>query len=63
MGGQSAMDKIKGKAREMMGKGGGHGKSSRGQTEHLKGKAKDTLGDGPRHRAGGMRGSTKHRGD
>ncbi|MEU6993512.1 CsbD family protein [Streptomyces sp. NPDC046465] len=55
--GDNAMDKAKGKAKEMMGKASGNDRmAAEGKTDKAKGKAKDTADD-MRDKAEGMRDS------
>ncbi|MEU5901007.1 MULTISPECIES: CsbD family protein [Streptomyces] len=55
--GENAMDKAKGKAKEMMGKASGNDRmSAEGKTDQAKGKAKDAADD-MRDKAEGMRDS------
>ncbi|MEW2388213.1 CsbD family protein [Streptomyces venezuelae] len=55
--GENAMDKAKGKAKEMMGKASGNDRmAAEGKTDQAKGKAKDAADD-MRDKAEGMRDS------
>ena len=59
MGDDNAMDKMKGKAKEMTGKASGDKrKETEGKTDQAKGKAKDSMGD-MGERAEGMKDSMK----
>ncbi|GCD39250.1 hypothetical protein OEIGOIKO_07080 [Streptomyces chrestomyceticus JCM 4735] len=59
----SAVDKAKGKAKEMMGKATGDDrKKGEGRADQAKGKAKDAL-DGAKGQAQGVRDSLKNKGD
>lgn len=59
MGDESAMDRIKGKAKELMGKAKGDQRmESEGQTDQVKGKAKDSM-EGAKDRAEGARDSLR----
>ncbi|MCX5384302.1 CsbD family protein [Streptomyces sp. NBC_00083] len=52
--GESGMDKVKGKAKEMAGKATGNDRmKSEGKTDQAKGKAKDAM-DGAKERAKGV---------
>ncbi|MFJ4923124.1 CsbD family protein [Streptomyces sp. NPDC088725] len=60
MADDGAMDKMKGKAKEMTGKAtGDRRKESEGKTDQTKGKAKSTMDDAG-DRAKGMKDSLKH---
>ncbi|CAM5677527.1 MULTISPECIES: CsbD family protein [Streptomyces] len=63
MGDESAMDKVKGKAKEMAGKATGDDRmKSEGKTDRAKGKAKGAM-DEAKENAQGMRDSLKGKGD
>ncbi|KOT59197.1 MULTISPECIES: CsbD family protein [Streptomyces] len=63
MGDESAMDKVKGKAKEMAGKATGDDRmKSEGKTDRAKGKVKGAM-DEAKENAQGMRDSLKDKGD